>query len=431
MKITKLNINNFKSIEYLEVKENKNEFNKVNLLIGSNASGKSNFIQIFEFLKAIKQLGFQNKEFKKKYNINNLKNFNTNKNIVSIEIELKYDEKIFIREIDNENSVYKIREKILYQISLFIKPSKDFDINEKVTFYEYYIKQNKDTNEIINLSSILVYGIENNFGKFSLTSNQDRIEKYYNPKEIDLQVTSPYPPHYLETLTQGFKNQTLLKFSGLLIPDDFFEFGVFDIKPYEAKQSYPDMFVEELEKDASNLTPLINQILKNEDEISEQFKADISGTLNFIEDIKIENFNEQLTLKAKEIQNKNYTDGQLLSDGTINFISLIVILYYQKNAIIFIEEPEKGIHPSLIVELVSKLYDVANYRNKQIFITTHNEEILKNIYQKNELKDIFLINRNEKGFSIIEKPETKKMVKAFLKNEMGIDELFINNLLDE
>lgn len=301
MKITKLNINNFKSIEYLEVKENKNEFNKVNLLIGSNASGKSNFIQIFEFLKAIKQLGFQNKEFKKKYNINNLKNFNTNKNIVSIEIELKYDEKIFIREIDNENSVYKIREKILYQISLFIKPSKDFDINEKVTFYEYYIKQNKDTNEIINLSSILVYGIENNFGKFSLTSNQDRIEKYYNPKEIDLQVTSPYPPHYLETLTQGFKNQTLLKFSGLLIPDDFFEFGVFDIKPYEAKQSYPDMFVEELEKDASNLTPLINQILKNEDEISEQFKADISGTLNFIEDIKIENFNEQLTLKAKEI----------------------------------------------------------------------------------------------------------------------------------
>jgi predicted ATPase len=67
-----------------------------------------------------------------------------------------------------------------------------------------------------------------------------------------------------------------------------------------------------------------------------------------------------------------------------------VILYYQKHDIIFIEEPEKGIHPSLISDLVNKFYDVAKYKNKQIFFTSHNEEILKNIYHETELKDIFL-----------------------------------------
>ncbi len=430
MKIIKLKVSNFKSIEQLEIAENINKFNDVNLLIGSNASGKSNFIQIFEFLKALKQHGFQSKEFKKQFNVANLKNFNTHKNTISIEIELQYNEKILNRELDSQNQVFKTREKIAYKLELFVQKS-DFTISEKIDFYEHFILENKTTEEVKELSSTLIYGIEHNDDKFKLTTNQDRIEKYFSPNEIDFQIISPYPIHYLETLAQGFKKQTVLKFSGLLIPDDFFDFGIFDINSFKAKQSQPDMLVEELEKDASNLTPLINEILKKKDGNSEQLIADISGTLNFIEDIKIESFNELLTLKIKEIWNLNYTEGHLLSDGTINIIALVIILYYQKNSIIFIEEPEKGIHPSLISDLVEMFFDVAKYRNKQIFITSHNEQILKNIYQTNQLKDISLINRNEKGFSIIEKPENKKMVKAFLKNEMGIDELFINNLLDE
>jgi len=430
MKISKLKVKNFKSIENLEVTLNKNEFNDVNLLIGSNASGKSNFIHIFEFLKALKQFGFQNENFYKNFKVQNLKNFNTGTNTVSIEIEMKYDEKVFIRELDSENEVFKVREKIDFKLDLFVQKT-DFKIYEKIDFYEHYILVNKKSNDARHLSSTLIYGIEHNDDKFKLTTNQDRIEKYFKPNEIDFQIISPYPVHYLETLSQGFKNQTLLKFSGLLIPDDFFEFGIFDINSNKAKESYDDIFTELLEKDASNLTPVINQILKKNDAIAEQLIADIAGSLNFIEAIKVENFNEQLKLEVKEIWNKNSTDGHLLSDGTINIIALIVILYYQKHDIIFIEEPEKGIHPSLISNLVGIFYDVAKCKNKQIFITSHNEEILKNIYQENGLKDIFLINRNEKGFSIIEKPETKERVKEFLQNDLGIDVLYINNLLTD
>ena len=48
MSIKKIKIENFKSFENLEV-----DLNDFNVLIGANASGKSNFIHIFEFLRDI------------------------------------------------------------------------------------------------------------------------------------------------------------------------------------------------------------------------------------------------------------------------------------------------------------------------------------------------------------------------------------------
>lgn len=89
-----------------------------------------------------------------------------------------------------------------------------------------------------------------------------------------------------------------------------------------------------------------------------------------------------------------------------------------------IEEPEYGIHPSLVSKLVDTFYEAA--KNKQIIITTHSSEILKHI----KLEDLRLISRDENGFSTISKPAEKEMVNQFLKNELGINDLFVQNLLD-
>ncbi len=55
MAIKKIKISNFKSFKNLEI-----ELGKFNILIGSNASGKSNFLQIFKFLKDINNSGPDN-----------------------------------------------------------------------------------------------------------------------------------------------------------------------------------------------------------------------------------------------------------------------------------------------------------------------------------------------------------------------------------
>ncbi|MBU4305038.1 MAG: AAA family ATPase, partial [Candidatus Omnitrophica bacterium] len=55
MSIKRIRVTNFKSFEKLEV-----DFGKFNVLIGANASGKTNFVQIFEFLRDIANSGLNN-----------------------------------------------------------------------------------------------------------------------------------------------------------------------------------------------------------------------------------------------------------------------------------------------------------------------------------------------------------------------------------
>jgi len=65
-------------------------------------------------------------------------------------------------------------------------------------------------------------------------------------------------------------------------------------------------------------------------------------------------------------------------------------------------------------------------RKKQIIVTTHNPEIVKYA----GLENILLISRNNEGFSVISKPIEKEQVKIFLQNELGIDDLYVQNLLE-
>ena len=90
---------------------------------------------------------------------------------------------------------------------------------------------------------------------------------------------------------------------------------------------------------------------------------------------------------------------------------------------VIIEEPERNIHPYLISKVVSMLDEVSE--KKQILVTTHNPEIVRNA----KIEDLLLINRNEQGFSAVQKPAERDEVQVFLKNEIGIDELYIQNLL--
>ena len=46
MRLSKIEVKNFKTFKDVSV-----EFNKSNLLIGSCAAGKSNFVEIFDFFK--------------------------------------------------------------------------------------------------------------------------------------------------------------------------------------------------------------------------------------------------------------------------------------------------------------------------------------------------------------------------------------------
>ena len=62
---------------------------------------------------------------------------------------------------------------------------------------------------------------------------------------------------------------------------------------------------------------------------------------------------------------------------------------------------------------------------KQIVVTTHSSEVVKHT----GLTDILIISRDNEGFSVVSRPADKEEVRTFLENEIGIEELYIQNLL--
>ncbi len=62
---------------------------------------------------------------------------------------------------------------------------------------------------------------------------------------------------------------------------------------------------------------------------------------------------------------------------------------------------------------------------KQIMITTHSTEVVKHA----AIEDLLLVSRDTEGFSVISRPADKEEVRTFLENEIGIEELYIQNLL--
>ena len=421
MKIKNLYIENFKSFGKVEI-----AFQSINLLIGANASGKSNLITLFEFLKNIQTYGVED-AISKMGGFDSLLNFNANSRGFTIRIELEYDEILYTEDISNDSQILKKREKVFYEIEANQKDSH-FQIREKISFKEVFVEYNPITEYQKELCDI-TYGVTNKFGRFETFENQSVIQPLSNGITPILAVDLPFSAQMLATLNKEYKNRSILEYRGIFIPSNLFQFGIYDIQPRLAKLDNLNANIDILNKDASNLTQVVNQVLKKDTETIEQFIASVGGVLDFIEEIKVNRFENVLSLKLKEIYNKEFTDGTLMSDGTASVIAMIVALYNQPFQISFFEEPEQAIHPALIRQMVERFYGEADYMDKQLFITTHSPEMLKYFYKTNQFENILAVSRTKKTGNTQIKTLSSDTEIEMLLEVLGIEELFIQKII--
>lgn len=79
------------------------------------------------------------------------------------------------------------------------------------------------------------------------------------------------------------------------------------------------------------------------------------------------------------------------------------------------------------MQILSKLVSMAKEvsKTKQILITTHNPELIKNA----SIDNVMFTKRTLDGVTKLERISENEMVKEFLKNELGLDDLFVNGFL--
>jgi len=210
----------------------------------------------------------------------------------------------------------------------------------------------------------------------------------------------------------------------------FCDINIYDIEPKLAKKAVPITGKVRLKEDGSNIAIVLSHLLRNRKK-EKKFYNLMKEYLPFIEKADIDKIaDKSLLLKFKEKYFQNmYLPASLISDGTIRVAALIIALYFENigpsepAALKIIEEPERNIHPYLISKLINMMKDASELN--QIISTTHNPEIVKYA----DLDDILLISRDKEGYSTIFRPTEKKEIKTFLENDIGVEELYVQNLL--
>ncbi len=108
-----------------------------------------------------------------------------------------------------------------------------------------------------------------------------------------------------------------------------------------------------------------------------------------VEDVEVrhDKARDQLELRARVSGTSDWLYAPSLSDGTLRFIALVTLLLdVDDRAVLCIEEPENGMHPSRIPILVELLRDYAVSQDevvdehnplRQVVVSTHSPEIVR------------------------------------------------------
>lgn len=409
-----IKVQNFKSFKSLDI-----SLDKFNVVIGANASGKSNFAQVFKFLNDIALDGLDS-AISQQGGMEYLLNFTSRGASLSYEITFNVqplDRIFFIGRRIRRNV---IATKVVYRFEIQPEPNSEFKIiddewkfsidmldgGKRLPPLEIAIK--KESGGL----KVHIGAIQNDEQQKEMTRFKEHIEEIFSNESQEPQLLSlehPLISRYIITEIGHFCS----------------EIEVYDFDPKLAKLSVQIRGTKELDPGGENLAIAMKNVMEDADNQS-MFSNIIADVLPFVHSVSTEKLldNSIILMQEESYFKDKRIPATLISDGTINVTALICALYFQDNPLAIIEEPERNIHPSLVARIVNMIKDASD--KKQIIVTTHSTEMIRYA----DIENILLIRRNKAGNSEIIKPSNQADVKEFLKNGIDIREMYVQNMLD-
>ena len=423
MTLRNLTVTNFRSFEKSEI-----DFTPLSLIVGANASGKSNLINVFRFIKDIIADGVNN-AIDLQGGISYLSNVRFPKGTpITISFVLDFsDEEWYINHISSRKYTSRYR-NMKYIFS--IVPNKygtGFKIAEdRLSFTSEFFMMDYSlgTKGLKPLNIIL----EEEYYKKNINSGyhyRPNCSTIKNKEIIELIKSNIVSKVFLQLMNKE-KKELLLNRTPFFLPSVFSDsfIRIFDFDPKELKKASSITSIKSLSENGSNLASVLHEIIRKK-ESKEKLTTLLRLFLPYVNDLSVEsNIDRSYSYTISETFSQNAFHSLFLSDGTVSILALIIALFFEERAsIIILEEPERNLHPKLLINLLSSAEDVS--KEKQIIITTHNPEFLKHA----KIESVRLISRNKDGNSIVTEPANNTVVKTFLENDLGLDDLFMQNLL--
>lgn len=307
--IKKIEISGYKSIDNLKI-----DLRNLNIFIGGNGVGKSNFISIFTFIKNIYGSNLQ-AHIRNKGGANSLLYFGS-KQTDQIKI------KLYLSSESQQNS---------FMINLGISNDSLFINNIKTSYFyegkwkERIFESNVLESNFRNINESQAYYVNKRLKEFEVYHFHDTSDK--SPMKAASYVNDNY---YLKN--DGSNIAAYL---------------------YFLKQKHPKHFYR-IEAIVKSIAPFFEFFVLEPDRLNEEI----------------------IRLEWKEKGNVDaYFNAYHLSDGTLRFICLTTLLMQpHPPETIIIDEPELGLHPNAIAKLSGLLKKIDN--RHQIILSTQSTDLI-------------------------------------------------------
>jgi predicted ATPase len=327
--IERILLKNYKSIRDADIR-----LSNLNVLIGSNGVGKSNFISFFELVNAL---------LNQRLGIHVLERGGIERFLFQ---GLKHSDHIGSLIDFNNNNAFFFKLKPAIGNKAFIETSGDYFNNKGETSKDYQNRWNRTVwDNAVEESGIL---------------NSPKWRAGY--LRIFLRSFTVY--HFHDTsITSSMRRECMIG------DNEFFR------------------------HDASNLAAFLYRLQQNEPQCFNLIEGVIRSIAPYFNHFKLrENPNNKgmITLEWEEKDSDAYLDANSFSDGTLRFIALTTLLL-QPNLpdTIIIDEPELGLHPSAINKFAALVRHAA--QSKQVILATQSVNLV-NCF---EPEDIIVVDRKD------------------------------------
>ena len=403
MKINYLEIKGFKSIQNVELKD----VSPFMVLAGANGTGKSNFVDALAFLSKVIDMGVS-KAISEFGSIENLISPKHKAGDISYKIEFEIEKQIYQYEImiALKNIASRVKEE-----SLKILKSGEIIFDSDKIRNELEAKKESNTSDNLIGAGLLgaLGGLIWGAMKDSDQIGQDIINGVATGIGLKLLTDEKY------SSDDSFLRQNK-EFQGLKNVK-IFRIDPFTIKNRRSTGNNPG----ELNRDGSNIAAVLEK-LEKDNELREQIIEWMSVIVPEMKKVSVrtQNIDSSKGLFFEE-DSGNRFPAHMVSDGTIYALCLLVAVLtrVKQPGITIIEEPERGLHPKAISELIGFIREYASPHHP-IILTTHSESVVRSL----ELEELYFVSKSQG------KTQIKDVRKSGVdKNKIPLDTAWLTNLL--
>jgi predicted ATPase len=155
----------------------------------------------------------------------------------------------------------------------------------------------------------------------------------------------------------------------------------------------PDLPVDSLSENASNLGLVLNDLLNRAD-TANMIKENLQKFNNYMRDVKFSIHGGTVQILLDEEGLSSAIPATRLSDGTLRFLFLLVILSQPSPPpLICLEEPEIGLHPDILDNVADLLVQAS--KRTQLVVTTHSDVLVSALSEHPE--SVLVCEREDDG----------------------------------